>query len=62
MLRLSIARSRWALVVLTLVLAAVAAVGVASLYDARRSYENVLQRSTQRSVAAANLATGGLRS
>jgi signal transduction histidine kinase/CheY-like chemotaxis protein len=56
--RLSIARSlRLALVGLTLVLAAVAAVGVASLYNARQRYEDVLQRSAQLSVAAAHQAT-----
>jgi hypothetical protein len=44
--RLSIARSlRPALVGLTLALAAVAAVGVADLYNVRQRYENVLQRS-----------------
>ncbi len=61
MLRLSIARSlRLALVGLTLVLAALAAVGVASLYEARQRYENVLQRSAQLAVASANLSSAAI--
>ncbi|MBV9473421.1 MAG: response regulator [Solirubrobacterales bacterium] len=58
MQRLSIARSlRLGLITLTLVLAAVAAVGVASLYNARQRYEDTLVESAALSTAAANLAT-----
>jgi signal transduction histidine kinase/DNA-binding response OmpR family regulator/HAMP domain-containing protein len=54
--RFSIARSlRLALLGLTLVLAAVAALGVSSLYDARQRYENTLTETTQLSTAAAGL-------
>jgi HD-GYP domain-containing protein (c-di-GMP phosphodiesterase class II) len=38
----------------------IAALGVASLYDARPQYENTLQRSAALSVAAANLASAGV--
>ncbi len=56
-----IARSlRLALVALTLVLAAVAALGIASLYNARQSYENTLVSSSSLSTAAANLAAAGI--
>ncbi|HWE33655.1 MAG TPA: ATP-binding protein [Solirubrobacteraceae bacterium] len=61
MQRLSIARSlRVALVGLTLVLAVIAALGVASLYSARQTYENVLVRSSSLATAAANLAAAGI--
>jgi signal transduction histidine kinase/CheY-like chemotaxis protein/HAMP domain-containing protein len=54
--RLSIARSlRFALLGLTLVLAAVAALGVSSLYNARQQYENTLTETSELSTAAANL-------
>src|SRR5580704_12157638 len=56
MQRFSIARSlRLALIGLTLVLAAVAAVGVSSLYNARQSYENTLSHTSQLATAAATL-------
>ncbi len=56
-----IARSlRFALIALTLVLAAVAALGIASLYNARQSYENTLVSSSSLSTAAANLAATGI--
>jgi signal transduction histidine kinase/DNA-binding NarL/FixJ family response regulator/HAMP domain-containing protein len=56
MQRLSIARSlRLALLSLTLVLAVIAAVGVASLYRARQHYEDTLLRSSSLATAAANL-------
>jgi signal transduction histidine kinase/DNA-binding response OmpR family regulator len=61
MRRLSIARSlRVALVGLTLVLAAIAALGVSSLYSARQRYENALAQSSSLSTAAANLAADGI--
>jgi signal transduction histidine kinase/DNA-binding response OmpR family regulator len=61
MRRLSIARSlRMALVGLTLVLAAIAALGVSSLYNARQRYENKLSQSSSLSTAAANLAADGI--
>ncbi|HVL97171.1 MAG TPA: ATP-binding protein, partial [Solirubrobacteraceae bacterium] len=59
--RLSIARSLLlALVGLTLALAAVAALEVASLYDARQDYENSLARTYAGEVAAANLLAAGV--
>ncbi len=61
MQRLSIARLlRLALIGLTVVLAGIAAIGVASLYNARQHYENTLLRSSELSSAAANLATAGV--
>jgi signal transduction histidine kinase/CheY-like chemotaxis protein len=61
MQRLSIARSlRVALVVLTLALTAVAAIGVAGLYHARQRYENTLAQSSALATAAANLAEAGI--
>jgi signal transduction histidine kinase/CheY-like chemotaxis protein len=61
MRRLSITRSlRVALVGLTLVLAAIAALGVSSLYNARQKYENTLIQSSSLSTAAANLAADGI--
>jgi signal transduction histidine kinase/DNA-binding response OmpR family regulator len=61
MQRLSIARSlRLALVALTLALAAVAALGIASLYDARQRYENTLSRASSLAVAGTNLAAAGI--
>ena len=61
MQHLSIARSlRLALVALTVVLAVVAAVGVASLYRSRQHYEDTLLRSSQLSTAAANLGSAGV--
>jgi signal transduction histidine kinase/CheY-like chemotaxis protein/HAMP domain-containing protein len=61
MQRLSIARSlRLALVGLTVALAAVAAVGVASLYTSRQHYEDKLVDSASLSTAAANLASAGV--
>jgi signal transduction histidine kinase/CheY-like chemotaxis protein len=59
--RLSIGRSlRLALVGLTLVLAAVAALGVSSLYKARQRYEDTLAKSSTLATAAANLAAAGI--
>jgi signal transduction histidine kinase/ActR/RegA family two-component response regulator/HAMP domain-containing protein len=56
MQRFSIARSlRLALIGLTLVLALVAALGVASLYSTRQHYEDALNQSSALSVAAAGL-------
>jgi signal transduction histidine kinase/HAMP domain-containing protein/ActR/RegA family two-component response regulator len=56
MQRFSIARSlRLALIGLTLVLALVAALGVASLYSTRQHYEDALTQSSALSVAAAGL-------
>jgi signal transduction histidine kinase len=56
MQRLSIARSlRLALLGLTVALAAVAALGLSSLYAARQRYEDVLDRTSALSIAAANL-------
>jgi signal transduction histidine kinase/CheY-like chemotaxis protein/HAMP domain-containing protein len=61
MQRLSIARSlRLALVALTLALAAVAALGIASLYNSRQSYENKLEQTSSLATAAANLAGAGI--
>jgi signal transduction histidine kinase/DNA-binding response OmpR family regulator len=61
MQRLSIARSlRLALLGLTLALAVIAVIGVASLYAARQRYEDALQRSALLATAAANLATAGI--
>ena len=61
MQRLSIVRSlRLALIALTLVLTAVAAVGVASLIRARQRYEDTLVRSASLSTAAANLQTASV--
>jgi signal transduction histidine kinase len=61
MQRLSIARSlRLALIGLTIVLAAVAGLGVASLYSSRQRYENTLLNTSALSVAAANLSTAGI--
>ena len=61
MQRLSIARSlRLALVALTLALAAIAALGVASLYNSRQSYENKLEQTASLATAAANLAGAGI--
>ena len=61
MQRLSIARSlRLALVALTLALAAIAALGVASLYNSRQSYENKLEQTSSLATAAANLAGAGI--
>jgi signal transduction histidine kinase/CheY-like chemotaxis protein len=61
MQRLSIARSlRLALVGLTLLLALVAALGVASLYGARQRYETTLARASQLATATANLTTAGI--
>jgi signal transduction histidine kinase/DNA-binding response OmpR family regulator/HAMP domain-containing protein len=61
MQRLSIARSlRLALTGLTVILAVVAAVGVASLNSSRQSYENTLLRSSQLAVASANLTSADL--
>ncbi len=61
MQRLSIARSlRLALVVLTLALALVAALGVASLYNARQRYENRLIATSDLATAGANLAGAGI--
>jgi len=60
MQRLSIARSlRLTLIALTLALAALAAVGVASLYQARQSYENTLASSSALASAGANLLAAG---
>jgi signal transduction histidine kinase/DNA-binding response OmpR family regulator/HAMP domain-containing protein len=61
MQRLSIARSlRLALTGLTVVLAVIAALGVASLYHARQDYERTLSRSSDLSSAAAELATASI--
>jgi len=61
MQRLSIARSlRLALLGLTVVLAAVAAIGVSSLYRSRQHYEDTLAQSSALATAAANLATAGI--
>jgi signal transduction histidine kinase/DNA-binding response OmpR family regulator/HAMP domain-containing protein len=61
MQHLSIARSmRGALIALTIVLAAGTALGVASLYSARRHYENTLVQSSSLATAAANLAAAGI--
>jgi signal transduction histidine kinase/HAMP domain-containing protein len=61
MSRFSIARSlRLALIGLTIVLALVAVVGIASLYSARQRYENVLTRTGELSSAIANLSAAGV--
>jgi signal transduction histidine kinase/HAMP domain-containing protein len=61
MQRLSIARSlRLALVGLTVALAVVAALGVASLYRARQRYETTLSASSSLATAAANLQTAAV--
>lgn len=61
MRRFSIARSlRLALVGLTLLLALVAALGVASLYGARQRYETTLAHSSELATAAANLVSAGI--
>ncbi|HWF71802.1 MAG TPA: ATP-binding protein [Solirubrobacteraceae bacterium] len=60
MQRLSIARSlRLTLIALTLALAVLAAVGVASLYRARQNYENRLASSSALATAGANLLAAG---
>jgi signal transduction histidine kinase/DNA-binding NarL/FixJ family response regulator len=59
--RFSIARSlRLALIGLTIVLATVAAIGVGSLYNARRRYENKLVHSSELTTAVANLTSAGI--
>ncbi|MBV9049208.1 MAG: hypothetical protein JOY58_13115, partial [Solirubrobacterales bacterium] len=59
--RLSIARSlRIALISLTLVLAAVTAFGVVSLYNARLRYESAISRDSDLATAAANLQSAGV--
>ena len=59
--RFSIARSlRLALIGLAIALASVAAAGIASLYSARQSYENVLARSSDVGTAVANLTSAGV--
>ena len=59
--RFSIARSlRLALIGLAIALASVAAAGIASLYSARQSYENVLARSSDLGTAVANLTSAGV--
>ncbi len=61
MQRLSIARSlRLALVVMTLALAVVAALGIAALYNARQRYENRLTATASLATAGANLAGAGV--
>src|SRR5438270_8826755 len=61
MQRLSIARSlRLALVVMTLALAVVAALGIAALYNARQRYEDRLTATASLATAGANLAGGGV--
>jgi signal transduction histidine kinase len=61
MQRLSIARSlRLSLVGLAVALAAVAVLGVASLYRARQRYENTLASSSALAVAAANLQSAAI--
>ena len=61
MQRLSIARSlRLALIGLTVALAVVAALGVASLYRARQRYETTLSASSSLATAAANLQTAAI--
>ena len=59
--RFSIARSlRLALIGLAIALASVAAAGIASLYNARQRYENVLARSSDLGTAVANLTSAGV--
>src|SRR5436305_12966994 len=61
MQRLSIGRAfRLALVGLTIVLAVIAALGLAGLYTARQSYENTLSATNALTTAAANLDTAGV--
>ena len=61
MQHLSIARSlRLALLGLTIGLAAVAAIGVATLYRSRQHYEDTLAQSSSLATAAANLVTAGI--
>jgi signal transduction histidine kinase len=61
MQRLSIAHSlRLALVVMTLALAVVAALGIAALYNARQRYENRLTATASLATAGANLAGAGV--
>jgi signal transduction histidine kinase/DNA-binding response OmpR family regulator len=61
MQRLSIARSlRLALVLMTVALALVAALGIASLYNARQRYENRLIATSDLATAGANLAGAGV--
>ncbi|MBV8219150.1 MAG: HAMP domain-containing protein, partial [Solirubrobacterales bacterium] len=61
MQRLSIARSlRLALIALTLALALVAALGTATLYNSRQTYENKLEQTSALATAAANLAGAGI--
>jgi signal transduction histidine kinase len=61
MQRFSIARSlRLALIALTLILAVVAALGIASLYNSRQRYEDKLAQSAALSTAAANLLAAGI--
>jgi len=60
-MRLSIAGSlRLALTVLTVVLAAVAAGAVISLYSSRQGYERTLVRTSELATAVANLSTAGI--
>ncbi len=59
--RFSIARSlRLALIGLAILLSAVAAVGIADLYNARQHYENVLADSSDLATAVANLTSAGV--
>ncbi|MFZ0090468.1 MAG: hypothetical protein WAL63_13225, partial [Solirubrobacteraceae bacterium] len=59
--RFSIARSlRLALIGLAILLSAVAAAGIASLYNARQRYENVLVQSSDLATAVANLTSAGV--
>jgi signal transduction histidine kinase len=61
MQRLSIARSlRLALVAMTLALALVAALGIASLYNARQRYEDRIIETSSLATAGANLAGAGI--
>jgi signal transduction histidine kinase/HAMP domain-containing protein len=61
MQRLSIARSlRMALVAMTLALAVVAALGIASLYNARQRYEDRIIHTSSLATAGANLAGAGI--
>ena len=61
MQHLSIARSlRLALVAMTLALALVAALGIASLYNARQRYETRLTNTSSLATAGANLASAGI--
>ena len=61
MARFSIARSlRLALIGLAIVLSVVAAAGIASLYNARQSYEDVLSRSSGLATVVANLTSAAV--